>query len=152
MEFFRNTVNRLLKPLDLALLPRDVQWERDVLLALYESSRTWRRKDFQFPVECIVFSKDRALQLHALLSSYFEKINVPPRVHILYQTSTAAHQQAYEEVRSLFAGMQTCFIRQGSTDSFREDVIRLLDSIRSEKIFFWWMMLSSSRMWIWRIL
>jgi len=73
MEFFRNTVNRLLKPLDLALLPRDVQWERDVLLALYESSRTWRRKDFQFPVECIVFSKDRALQLHALLSSYFEK-------------------------------------------------------------------------------
>ena len=135
-KFIRKTVNLFLKPLGLALQQRDLQWEKDVLLALYESQRTWKKKNDRSPVECIMFSKDRALQLHALLSSYFEKISLPPPVHILYQTSTDAHQKAYDDVKALFASTHAGFIKQSSDFSFREDIIKLLRSIQAEKIFF----------------
>jgi hypothetical protein len=129
-------VNLFLRPLDLAVDRRDLQWERDVLTALYESLRTWTGSKTSSPVACIVFSKDRALQLHALLSSYFEKVSSPPPVHILYQTSTAAHQKAYEDVMALLAGAQAVFVKQRSDRSFREDVLELLRSRQSEKVFF----------------
>lgn len=135
-KFIQETVNFLLKPLDLALHERDLQWERDVLFSLYESRRTWTNEKIKSKVECIMFSKDRVLQLHALLSSYFEKINFPPKVYILYQTSSAAHQNAYEDLKSLFSDRDAEFIKQSSDQSFREDVIRLLKSLRSEKVFF----------------
>jgi hypothetical protein len=83
-----------------------------------------------------MFSKDRALQLHALLSSYFEKISSPPPVHILYQTSTSAYQKAYEDVIALFSGSPAAFVKQSSDHSFRKDIIQLLKSIQSEKVFF----------------
>src|SRR3990170_8948370 len=131
-----STINFLLKPFDLVLEKRALQWERDVLFALYESRTKWSGKTTLPSVECIIFSKDRALQLHALLASYFEKVSPTPSVHILYQTSTLSHQKAYEDVIALFTGDHTSFIRQKSYHSFREDLLHLLRSLQSEKIFF----------------
>lgn len=131
-----SAIDFLLKPFDLAVQKCELQWERDALFALYESRIKWSGKTTISPVECIIFSKDRALQLHALLSSYFEKVSPPPSVHILYQSSTASHQKAYEDVIAMFTGDHTSFIRQKSDHSFREDIIHLLRSLQSEKIIF----------------
>lgn len=35
-------------------------------------------------LEVIIFSKDRAMQLHALLSSYFDKIKSPVNIYVFY--------------------------------------------------------------------
>ncbi len=135
-EKIKAALNLLLRPIDWSLGRRDLEWERDAATALYESLDTWAERKFTHPLECIIFSKDRALQLHALLSSYHEKVLSPAPVHILYQASTPAHQKAYDDVKTLFSGADTVFIRQRSGESFRQDVLDLLQTLQSEKVFF----------------
>lgn len=94
------------------------------------------KSDTDHPAECVIFSMDRALQLHALLSSYFEKVNHPVPVHVLYKASSSAHQKTYDEVFSLFDGRQISAVYQESKDSFKNQFIAILESIRAEKIFF----------------
>jgi len=98
-----------------------------------EDRETGNRPHRRDTVECIVFSRDRALQLHALLSSYFEKVRHPAPVHLLYRTSSPEHQESYEEVIHLFS----CGLASAEKEKdFRWDLIRLLESIRAEKVFF----------------
>ena len=52
--------------------------------------------------EGIVFSKDRAIQLHALFASYFEKVKDPVPIHIIYSASTKKHEEAYAELFEIF--------------------------------------------------
>ena len=135
-EKIKAAANFLLKPLDLSLGQRDLAWARNAATALYESIGKWAEREFTHPVECIIFSKDRALQLHALLSSYYEKVLSPAPVHVLYQASTPAHQAAYDDVQALFSGKDAVFVRQRSEKSFRQDVLDLLKKLQSEKVFF----------------
>ena len=46
----------------------------------------------------IVFSMDRALQLHALLGSYADLVARHPKLIIIYRASNEAHEAAYQEV------------------------------------------------------
>ena len=135
-ERIKAAANFLLKPLDLSIGRRDLAWERNAATALYESIGKWAEREFTHPVECIIFSKDRAFQLHALLSSYYEKIFSPAPVHVLYQASTPAHQAAYDDVQALFSGKDAVFVRQHDGGSFRRDVLDLLETLQSEKVFF----------------
>ena len=133
-------INFFLKPLGLTALERktfnSLIWEREALIALYEARNQREPKDSEYPAEGIVFSKDRALQLHALLSSYYEKVIPPVPLHILYDTSTPAHQKAYEEVFSLFSGRHIAFAKQNNRDSFSADLINLLTALEADKVFF----------------
>jgi len=76
------------------------------------------------------------LQLHALISSYLEKVASPVPIHILYQASTPSHQKAYEEVIEIFPDNNISFTKQDSDNSFRSNLISLLKSVNSEKVFF----------------
>ncbi|MDY6825257.1 MAG: glycosyltransferase family A protein [Thermodesulfobacteriota bacterium] len=51
---------------------------------------------------CIVFSKDRAMQLHGLLSSYLEQVTPVQPVTVLYDASTESHHRAYADVIEIF--------------------------------------------------
>jgi hypothetical protein len=130
-----SNINFLLKRFGLVLHTSEDEWERDAFEKLYESHITHVTKSSKYPAEGIVFSKDRALQLHALLCSYSEKVVSPAPLHILYQTSTASHHRAYEEVMEIFSD-KFSFIKQSSNNSFRDDLIKLLDSVLAPKIFF----------------
>ena len=134
-KFIHSIINFLLKRFGLILQKSEQEWERDAFAKLYESRITHVAGSSVHPVEGIVFSKDRALQLHALLSSYLEKVVSPVPLHILYHTSTPAHQRAYEEVMEIFSD-KFSFIKQSSNNSFRDDLIKLLDSVPAQKIFF----------------
>jgi hypothetical protein len=129
-------INSLLKPFGLTLLTSDEKWERDAFAKLYESRIRHISYTNDHPAECIVFSKDRALQLHALLSSYLEKVTPRIPLHILYQTSTPAHRKAYDEIAELFSINNITFIKQSSDTSFSDNLMSILESIQSEKLFF----------------
>jgi len=136
-KWFLTIINCALKTIGLTLQEYEAQWERDAFLALYESRIRHIPLSSEYPAECIVFSKDRALQLHALLSSCLVKVVSPVPIYVLYHTSTPAHQKAYDDVRSIFCNNDhISFIQQDSDDSFRSDLIALLQSIHSEKLFF----------------
>ena len=136
LKFIQTAINFLLKPFDLALQKTSLKWERDALLALYKSRAQWIPKIDKSPAEGVVFSKDRALQLHALLSSYLEKASPPIPLHVLYHTTNSPHQKSYEELIELFSPQQITFTKQCCEDSFKEDLIQLLTLLESEKLFF----------------
>jgi hypothetical protein len=90
----------------------------------------------EYPAECIIFSMDRAIQLHALLSSYFEKVSTTVPVHVLYRISSDAHQESYDNLFSQFNNSQIFAIQQKDKNSFKNQLIAILESIKSEKVFF----------------
>lgn len=85
-------------------------------------------------LELIVFSMDRALQLHGLLSSMLHHLQGEYSVRVLYRSSTEAHQKAYDEVQSSMADRGT-FIWQKESD-FRADLIQLLQDGSSSQVAF----------------
>jgi hypothetical protein len=134
-KFIHSSINFLLKRFGLILQKSEDEWERNAFAKLYESRIAHVEASSVHPAEGIIFSKDRALQLHALLSSYSEKVFSPVPLHILYHTSTPAHQKAYEEVINIFSD-KFSFIKQSSNNSFRDNLVTLLDSMLAPKIFF----------------
>jgi len=135
-KYICSTINFILEKLGFTLQELEKMWERDAFAKLYESRINHVPLSSEYPAESIVFSKDRALQLHALISSYLEKVTSPVPIHILYQTSTPSHQKAYEEVIKIFTNNNVSFTKQDSNNSFRSNLISLLKSVHSEKIFF----------------
>lgn len=135
-RFLCSTANCILKKFGLTLLDYEAAWERTAFAELYQSRIQHVASPGTWPAECIVFSKDRALQLHALLASCMEKVTPWIPFHVLYHASTPAHQKAYGEVRELFSHTAIAFVKQGSGNSFRSNLMILLESIRSEKMFF----------------
>jgi hypothetical protein len=134
-KFIRSGINFLLKPFDLILQESEQEWERNAFAKLYESRITQVTQSGVYPAEGIVFSKDRALQLHALLCSYSEKVTTPVPLHILYYASTPLHQRAYDEITQIFSD-KVSFTRQSFKVSFKDDLVTLLESVQSQKVFF----------------
>jgi hypothetical protein len=131
-EQILKVINLVLKPFDLIIVKK----ESCIVAKLVDVYTIPHKNNSEYPAECIIFSMDRALQLHALLSSYFEKVSHPVPVHILYRTSSNAHQKAYDEVFSLFKDYQVFAVHQKSKDSFKDQLISILESIQAEKVFF----------------
>jgi len=70
----------------------------------------------------IVFSKDRALQLHAFLRSYQDHVSPHARMTVLYKASTLRHQAAYTDMFRAFPWVQP--FRQSA--NFKKDLLELL--------------------------
>jgi len=83
--------------------------------------------------EGIVFSKDRAMQLHALLLSYFAYVKNPAKLQILFTTSNKHHSRAYDDLKKIFADKPVTFIRE---QSFKKDFEKLLQAITTTTVFF----------------
>lgn len=134
-NFIHSGVNVLLKRFGFILQECEQEWEREAFAKLYEARIQYVKKSCAHLAEGIVFSKDRALQLHALLSSYLEKVVSPVPLHILYHTSTSEHQLSYEKLKEMFSN-KFSFMKQSSNSSFRDNLLTILDSVSAEKTFF----------------
>jgi hypothetical protein len=87
-------------------------------------------------VQGIVFSMDRALQLHALLSSYCELADNPAGLTVIYRCSSPEHVLAYEELREIMAGRPIRFMQEQGTDGFRASLLDTLQETDVDKVFF----------------
>lgn len=86
--------------------------------------------------ECVVFSMDRAMQLDALLGSYAENVTNLAPIHILYRATNEAHQDAYNDVFKMYASRIVSIVVQEQRETFREQLLGILERIKSEKMFF----------------
>jgi hypothetical protein len=75
---------------------------------------------------CIVFSKDRAMQLDGLLRSMQRHTRGAIRVHVLYATSSEAHDACYRELMNEYADSAVEFIGGAEGARFRRAVMRVL--------------------------
>jgi hypothetical protein len=74
-------------------------------------------------IDSIVFSKDRALQLHAFLLSYVEKVENYGNIYILYKTSDKRHKKSYDELIQIFHTDKFIFIEE---NEFRNQLIDII--------------------------
>tara|TARA_R100000935_G_scaffold58815_1_gene98195 strand:- start:7799 stop:8761 length:963 start_codon:yes stop_codon:yes gene_type:complete len=81
-----------------------------------------------------VFSKDRAMQLHAFLESYFENVANYSTMIVLYKASDKAHLDSYEELMKLFEDKSVIFIEE---KNFRDQLIEAIEKSKEGKIFFY---------------
>lgn len=86
--------------------------------------------------ECVIFSMDRAFQLHSLLASYFDNMVTQVPVHIIYRSTSAEHEAAYQKVFGIFKDRNVVAIKQESKASFKPQLLEVLLNIKANKVFF----------------
>lgn len=84
----------------------------------------------------VIFSMDRALQLHALLGSYRDNVINGPKLNIVYRTTSERHEISYVKVLDEYADLIETAVSQNDRKSFRRLLIELIESSRAEHLFF----------------
>lgn len=101
--------------------------------ALYKIMGNSMQREINDQVVGLVFSKDRPLQLHALLSSYFKLVAHAAPLDIIYKASTAEVNEYYRELANEFTGYPIRLIRE---HHFNEQVIQWCEERDADRIFF----------------
>ena len=130
-------MNLILKPVKLSVLrQKDYEKLRDensLMLSLIASKADEAQRARETGVEAVVFSKDRALQLHALIDSYFRYVKDPCKLRVLFSASNPSHRKAYE---TLFAHYRDRDIHIVEEQDFRKDLLRIIDQVQTSRMIF----------------
>jgi hypothetical protein len=105
-------------------------------LALFYDEVAKNDKNLKNGTSCIVFSMDRAIQLHALLGSLFENLSSPIPTFVIYRPTNPEHEKAYEDVISIFRDRPISFVKQTEKSAFRTKLLGILEKIETTKLFF----------------
>lgn len=84
----------------------------------------------------VVFSMDRALQLHALLGSYRDNVTNGPKLSVIYRVTNRAHDKSYADVFAEFSDIILLAIKQETRESFRGLVVDTLARVHTKNVFF----------------
>jgi hypothetical protein len=85
----------------------------------------------------LIFSMDRALQLHALLTSYRHNVKNLSPLSVIFKTSTPDHHQAYLELFNEFSDIISAVIHQNQTSESLLDLVKGWAELeKAETIFF----------------
>jgi hypothetical protein len=87
-------------------------------------------------VSCIVFSKDRPLQLHALIESYIGMVKNPVTLNIIYKASEETYEKGYLELIELCKDSEYPVKFICEYLSFKDTLLHVLDSINTKSLFF----------------
>ncbi|MDA8137054.1 MAG: glycosyltransferase family 2 protein [Desulfobacteraceae bacterium] len=124
------------KAVELFCLHPSKQQIKKSLEAFSECKARWKPLRRPYSVECIIFSKDRAIQLHALLSTFREKVVPAVPAHVLYHASSEAHDKSYDELTKIFSDQDIHFIRQTANLSFKNHLLNILLTQKCDLVFF----------------
>lgn len=135
-----NLVNKILGYFDLkissasAVKRNSENAEKNLrLIAEFYRNSIGNKNSFNQDITGIVFSKDRAMQLHALLSSYFHYTKNAAPLIILFTCSNAEHEKAYQILKTEFVLFSVIFITESN---FRSDLQNIIRNIKADRIFF----------------
>lgn len=90
--------------------------------------------NYEQEIISLVFSKDRAMQVHSFLSSYFENINNYSKMIVLYKASNKEHLNSYKDLEEIFKTYPVIFVEEVN---FREQFIDIVSKCNSKKIIFY---------------
>jgi len=123
-----------------------IQKEKETLDSFARCKAQWGKQQNSGQAHGVVFSKDRALQLHGLLSSYLEQVSPLQPITVLYDASTDSHRQAYEAVIDTFQDVSIIeFVDQKDSrpnsvpkdfGQFKAALLNILLASKAGKVFF----------------
>ena len=100
---------------------------------IFDVYKKCRELKLNSQIEGMLFSKDRAMQLHALLTSYVKNvINYCPLI-IIYKCTNDKSKNAYKELQKEFSSYTFEFVEE---QNFNKQVIGWLSSTKADRIFF----------------
>lgn len=109
---------------------------RSFELAFNELSKIKSSSNYDKGLTCVIFSKDRALQLYALLESINLRTNFRNKIHVIYKFSNYEHEKSYNdlilEVKKF--NFEIEWVKEKK--SFKNTLIEVLENIITDKIFF----------------
>jgi hypothetical protein len=131
----KQQIKKLIKAIGTPVFKKELQALHSIAVAYQRMIENYEQNQEVQNSSCegIVFSKDRAMQLHALLSSYFAYVKNPVPLYVLYTYSNRAHADSYEELKKIFLGKDVFFIEE---KGFKNDLEALLERISSTMLFF----------------
>lgn len=135
-----NFLNKILKPFNLQLnkassLANEKDYYENTIQRItdfYINSYNYN-SEINEAIFGIVFSKDRAMQLHALLASYFYFGKNYSEITVLYLCSNEQHKQAYETLRKDFENFPVKFIIE---NNFSEQLKAIVKKSEADRLFF----------------
>jgi len=80
------------------------------------------------PIDCMIWSKDRAMQLDLLLRSVRDMYPDVNKVHVRYDYSTEEFKQAYDRIRDTDYDINICYYKQGTLEQDTKDILRAITS------------------------
>ena len=125
----KNDVLKSLKKRGYELLKtRELNDRVEYYKKVLETSKIGTREN---KIDSIVFSKDRAMQLHAFLKSYSIMVAGKGTMYILYTTSSERHAESYEVLKGIFKEEDFVFIEE---KDFRKQLIAVCDESTAKTI------------------
>ena len=100
---------------------------------LYSHRAKSSRINFNEEITGIIFSKNRAMQLHALLNSYFHYTENPAALKVLFTTDSPEHEASYKFIKQEFKPFPIEFINE---NNFRDQLKSVVQETKSDRIFF----------------
>ncbi len=104
--------------------------------ALFDLLLSNSKDDLISGTACIIFSKDRPMQLYGLLDSYFRYVSNPIPITVMYSCKDKIQKEAYSDVIKFFKKNQIKIDFINETKSFKEVLLETLSKIREDKILF----------------
>jgi hypothetical protein len=87
-------------------------------------------------LQLIIFSKDRAAQLHALLFSMKMNFNVLPKVYVVYSATGQIHNDTYSKLETLVMDFDIHWFHQNSKVEFKSILLHVLRSEDAQHVMF----------------
>ncbi len=109
------------------------RWVTNVRLNIQCVNSAHHFENVNSGVAGLVFSRDRPMQLEALIDSYFECASDAARLCILYKTSSSLYDSAYKFVMKRHASRPISWIAEMC---FCDDLMQLLASLNNGRVFF----------------
>ena len=100
---------------------------------LYKIRNEFNSQSFNAKIAGLAFSKDRPLQLHALLNSYFKLVSNAVPIDVIYKASTEKIDQYYNELAGELDNYPVRFIKE---IDFYSQVITWLKKEDADRVFF----------------
>lgn len=100
---------------------------------LYEQSLGQGESSGNDIISAMVFSKDRPLQLEALLHSYFKLVANPAPLRIIFKASTERVKQHYRQLAAEYSSKEVAFHEE---NNFYNQVIQWLEIQTADRVFF----------------
>ena len=132
---FLGSLRRVVGGADRARLT-ELDAEAHLLALLYQARQSSKPPSSGIKAHGVVFSMNRALQLHALLCSYFALARGAVSVTVLYRCTTPEHAAAYDDLRELLGDRPVQFVRQDAPASFRIQLLSILRNMDASRVFF----------------
>ncbi len=85
---------------------------------------------------CIIFSMNRPMQLHGLISSFLDNASTTIPIFVLFRATNRSFARAYSEIIKSLKSRSIQFVEQNNDSSFHNQLIDVLENINTDKMFF----------------